>query len=174
MTPPPGFHWTTRSASIQGEPPTVIVCDGVWILSLAQRVGDGRWIAALDRHRHGPGGPWRICSSYQQGCAGAELWVMRHEARLREDVAKIARWREEVRTNRLAREHAAPPFGWMGKPLLTACSRYLLSLRPYGVRRAKRARRSAGSCSIALVEDLQKNRPADFWPSLAQRRCTLA
>jgi IS5 family transposase len=38
--------------------------------------------------------------------AGGELWVGRHEERLREGVAKILAWQEKVRGNRLAKvEH---------------------------------------------------------------------
>lgn len=114
MPPPPDFNWTTRSASRPDDPLTVIACHGVWVVAMAQRVNDGFWIASLDRHRHGPGGPFRWCSSYEQGRAGAELWVTRHEARLREDVAKILAWQEKVRGNRLAKADLDPPFGWMG------------------------------------------------------------
>lgn len=114
MTLPSGFHWTTRSASLPGELPTVIVCDGVWVVAMFQRVDDGTWVATLDRHRNGPGGPSRRCSSYEQGRAGAEMWVARHEARLRDDVDQIRRYREAVQANRLAKASIEPPFGWMG------------------------------------------------------------
>ncbi|WP_445979101.1 hypothetical protein [Stenotrophomonas muris] len=113
MPLPDSFYWTTRSASSPGDPLTVIACE-VWIVALSQRVDDGSWVVTLDRHRNGTGGPWRRCSSYDQGRAGAELWVARHEARLREDVAKITTWRAAVRANRLAKVGTDPPFGWMG------------------------------------------------------------
>ncbi|WP_401740724.1 hypothetical protein [Stenotrophomonas geniculata] len=112
MPLPPDFYWTTRSASLPDDAPTVIASSGVWLAVLMQRVNDGIWIASLDRHRHGPGGPFRWCTSYEQGRAGAEMWVARHEARLREDVAKITAYREAVRANRLAKAHIPPPFGW--------------------------------------------------------------
>lgn len=117
MPLPADFYWTTRSASFPNDPLTVIACEGVWVVSLSQRVDDAIWVATLDRHRDGPGGPGgssRRCSSYEQGRAGAELWVARHEARLREDVAKITAYRSAVRANRLAKLHIPPPFGWMG------------------------------------------------------------
>ncbi|KRG37318.1 hypothetical protein [Stenotrophomonas geniculata] len=114
MPLPADFRWTTRSASRPDDPLTVIACHGVWVVAMAQRVNDGIWIASLDRHRHGPGGPFRWCSSYEQGRAGAELWVTRHEARLREDVDAILTWQEKVRGNRLAKADLDPPFGWMG------------------------------------------------------------
>lgn len=114
MPLPADFYWTTPSASLPLDPETVIACDGVWVVAMAQRADDDTWIASLDRHRHGPGGPCRRCSSYEQGRAGAEMWVARHEARLREDVAKISAYRDAVLANRLAKVHTLPPFGWMG------------------------------------------------------------
>jgi hypothetical protein len=114
MPLPADFYWTTRSASRPDDPLTVIVCHGVWVVAMAERVNVGIWIASLDRHRHGPGGPSPRCTSYEQGRAGAELWVARHETRLRKDVAKIQAWQEKVRGNRLAKADLDPPFGWMG------------------------------------------------------------
>lgn len=114
MPLPADFYWTIRSASHPNDTPTVIACHGVWVVAMAERVNDGVWIASLDRHRHGPGGPFRWCSGYAQGRAGAEQWVVRHEARLREDVALIRAWQERIRGNRLAKASEDPPFGWMG------------------------------------------------------------
>lgn len=111
MPLPADFYWTTRSASWPSDPLTVIACDGVWVVAMSQRIDDGIWIALLDRHRNGPGSASRRCTSYEQGRAGAELWVARHEARLREDVAKITAYREAVRANRFAKLHLTPPFG---------------------------------------------------------------
>ena len=114
MPLPADFYWTTRSASWPSDPLTVIACDSVWVVAMSQRVDDGIWIALLDRHHSGPGGPARRCTSYEQGRAGAELWVARHEARLRDDVAAVNRWQEAVRANRLAKLNIPAPFGWMG------------------------------------------------------------
>lgn len=44
----------------------------------------------------------------------AELWVARHDARLREDVATIVARQEKVRGNRLAKADVDPPFGPIG------------------------------------------------------------
>ena len=101
MVLPDGFQWTSHSASHTDAPPSVIQCGGVWVVTLYRRVDTGIWMAPLDRQRHGPGGPARICSSYEQGCAGAEMWLARHEARLRADVGEINRRREPVPGNRL-------------------------------------------------------------------------
>lgn len=70
MPLPADFNWTTKSASRPDEPLAVIACHGVWVVAMAQRVNDGIWIASLDRHRHGPGGPFRWCSSYEQAGQG--------------------------------------------------------------------------------------------------------
>ncbi|CAM4448103.1 MULTISPECIES: hypothetical protein [Stenotrophomonas] len=91
----------------------MIVCDGVWVVAMFQRVDDGNWVATLDRHRNGPRGTSRPCSSYEQG-AGAEMWVSRYEARLRDDVDQILRYRQAVRANRLAKGSIEQPFDWMG------------------------------------------------------------
>lgn len=114
MPLPDSFYWTARSASWPYDPLTVIACQGVWVLSMSERVDDGIWVAHIDRHRYGPGnGPCRKCTSYEQGRVGAELWVARHEARLRDDVAKIVGWREAIRGNRLAKGRLKPPFPGM-------------------------------------------------------------
>lgn len=110
MALPDGFRWTTITTNGLDDRLTVIAYGSEWVVTLSRRVDDGTWIASLDRHRHGPGGPFRRCSSYEQGCAGAEMWVARHEARLREDMAKIAAWRETVRGNRLNKGRGPPPF----------------------------------------------------------------
>ncbi len=63
------------------------------------------------------GQPKRAVLVVQQlgaGRVGAELWVTRHEARLREDVATILAWQEKVCGNQLAKADLKPPFGWMG------------------------------------------------------------
>lgn len=114
MPLPPDFYWTTRAGSRTGDPLTVIACEGIWVVAMFQRVDDGSWVATLDRHRNGPGGPSRRCSSYEQGRAGAEMWVARHKARLRDDVDQVRRYRDAVKANRLVKASIDPPFGWMG------------------------------------------------------------
>ncbi|PZT08815.1 hypothetical protein A7X87_04100 [Stenotrophomonas maltophilia] len=83
------------------------------ILHVSQLVDDGSWFASLDRHRYGPGTPARSCSSFEQGQAGAELWVARHQARLRSDVAALTKYRQALRANRLARTAVVLTFSWM-------------------------------------------------------------
>lgn len=74
MPLPADFYWTTRSASRSNDPLTTIACSG-GLVALTQQIDHEGWEATLGRHRHGPGGQWRSSSSYEQGCAGAELWV---------------------------------------------------------------------------------------------------
>lgn len=100
MPLPADFRWTTRSASRPDDPLTVIACHGVWVVAMAQRVNDGIWIASLDRHRHGPGGPFRWCTSYEQGVIGSELWAVRHQQRLRLEIDQREVARAAQRKNR--------------------------------------------------------------------------
>jgi hypothetical protein len=114
MALPDGFQWTTHSASHTDAAPSVIQCGGVWVATLYRRVDTGVWMVALDRNRHGPDGPARICSSYEQGCTGAEMWVARHDARLRAEVGEINCHREAVRGNRLTKGNTDTPIDWHG------------------------------------------------------------
>lgn len=114
MALPDSFQRTTRSASHSDAPPSVIRCHGVRGVTLYRRVDSGIWMVAPDRHRHGPGGLARICSSYEQGCAGAEMWLARHEARLRAEAGEINRRRGAVRGNRLSKGNPNTSFDWLG------------------------------------------------------------
>lgn len=80
MPLPADFYWTTRSASWPSDALTVIACDGVWVVAMSQRVEDEIWIALLDRHRNGPCGLSRRCTSYEQGTPALNCgWLgMRH------------------------------------------------------------------------------------------------
>lgn len=82
---PDGFKWAPRWQYDEGD--NAIYLDGELIAFMDQRV-DGRWRARLDVHKsldH----PLvlRQCTSRESGRAGCEIWVMRHEARLREEAA---------------------------------------------------------------------------------------
>ncbi|TAA27681.1 hypothetical protein EA661_13080 [Pseudoxanthomonas winnipegensis] len=91
MALPEGFAWqgvhlNDRSA------PRVLALHGEGVVRLEDRVDDGSWFAMLDYH-HGMARrtPTRPCTSFEAGKRGAELWAIRHEARLRAEVAeKIA------------------------------------------------------------------------------------
>jgi hypothetical protein len=68
----------------------VSFCDGTQVLRLAERINGGGWFADLNTQRP-ERERWtkRECTSYEQGKAGAVLWVIRHQARLRAEVDRL-------------------------------------------------------------------------------------
>ncbi len=64
--------------------PDVIRHRGQWVVRLHQRVDTGAWFAELDVQRERRNK--RPCQSYDSGIIGAELWVARHQDRLRAEV----------------------------------------------------------------------------------------
>lgn len=85
MALPHGFRWIKGHQYEQGEPTALALGDDC-VARLLQRV-DGNWIIRLDCQQPIEA-PLvvRRCTSFAQGRAGAELWVLRHEARLRAEV----------------------------------------------------------------------------------------
>lgn len=86
---PEGFRWDRRchlSKVHDG-----LFLNGETVASLIDRV-DGGWFALLDTQRGMDGKQTkRLCTSFEAGRRGCELWAIRHEARLRAEVsAKIA------------------------------------------------------------------------------------
>ncbi|WP_422505966.1 hypothetical protein [Stenotrophomonas sp. GZD-301] len=86
--------------------PDVIRHRGQWVARLHQRVDNGLWFAELDvqrerRHK-------RPCQSYDTGIIGVELWVERHQDRLRTEVlAKYASAKFPIK--QLGATDAPPP-----------------------------------------------------------------
>jgi hypothetical protein len=70
---------------------------------------DGVWRVDLGHYKF-PSDALSLCTCYDQGRAGAEIWVCRHQARLRVNVDKIVRWQEAVRGNRLLKQTLPHPF----------------------------------------------------------------
>lgn len=58
------------------------------VARLIQRVDDHSWFAMLDRHLGWDAEKKRKCTSYESGRAGVEAWALRHEARLRAEIAE--------------------------------------------------------------------------------------
>lgn len=87
---PPGFIWKRRchlSTVDDG-----LHLDGVPVAFLIDKADGRSWFASLNVH-HGLDRPLvtRDCSSFDAGRHGCELWAIRHEERLRREVAvKIA------------------------------------------------------------------------------------
>lgn len=65
-------------------------CDGTQVLRLSQRINEGGWYAALNTQRPDRG-RWttRECTCYEKGVVGAELWVARHQDRLRAEIDRL-------------------------------------------------------------------------------------
>lgn len=88
LTPmPEGFYWKPRCHL--DTLPTGLFLDGVQVASLQQRV-DGGWLAYLSPYA----ALWspevtRVCTSFDVGRRGAEIWALRHEAVLRVKAAEI-------------------------------------------------------------------------------------
>jgi hypothetical protein len=86
---PHDFEWAMSLPSPDCRP-DVIRHRGQWVVRLHQRVDTGAWFAELDVQRERRNK--RPCQSYDTGIMGVELWVERHQERLRAEVlAKYAR-----------------------------------------------------------------------------------
>ncbi|PNV26544.1 hypothetical protein xavtCFBP7764_23200 [Xanthomonas citri] len=88
---PPGFRWDKPWQNAKG-PPTALFLEGEEVARMVQKV-TGEWYVVLERHRPAPPGepfaPFvqRDCSSFDQGRRGTVIWAVRHEVRIRSDVA---------------------------------------------------------------------------------------
>lgn len=85
---PEGFRWAKRWEYASGEN---AICLGSTQVAFVDLMADGvRWWARLECHK-GLDYPLvsRQCTSYEAGRRGCELWVCRHEERLRREVAEI-------------------------------------------------------------------------------------
>lgn len=60
------------------------------VARLHQRVDDLTWFVALDTHLEIHPQRCRDCTSYESGKAGAMIWALRHEGRIRREVAERA------------------------------------------------------------------------------------
>lgn len=94
---PPDFTWRSIASRPDGKL-DALLCDGVEVARLSQRVDDGTWYVELNRQRDR--GLWRRkdCSGYEQGFAGVELWAERHQDRLRAEVRQGRRLRNALRS----------------------------------------------------------------------------
>ncbi len=70
------------------------------VLRLSQRVDDKvSWVEVdrhLDEHHRGR----RLCTSYEQGVIGSELWAVRHQRRIRLEIDQREMARAARRKNR--------------------------------------------------------------------------
>lgn len=70
------------------------------VLRLSQRVDDHTWWVEVDRHLEEQHRSGRICTSYEQGVIGSELWAVRHQQRLRLEIDQREVARAAQRKNR--------------------------------------------------------------------------
>ena len=89
MPLPPDFRWQRAAATAHEK--DVIAFEGVWVVRLYQEHWGGPHFAALDQHLPQEQQTRRQCSTHAQGRAGAELWVARHQDRLRLEVQQQRR-----------------------------------------------------------------------------------
>jgi len=67
-----------------------VLCDGVQVFRLSERINGGGWFASLDTQRPSrERWTFRECTRYQQGVAGTELRVERHQDRLRAEIDRL-------------------------------------------------------------------------------------
>lgn len=86
---PPDFHWRSVASRPDGKDDAVM-CDGIQVVRLSQRINEGGWFASLNTQRTGRSHwTFRDCSSYEQGVVGSELWVSRHQAGLRAEIDQL-------------------------------------------------------------------------------------
>ncbi len=93
---PDGFKWIRAMPSERV--PTALALGDVPVCRMIDRV-DGTWFVYLDYHLPPPEGQLvhrkRDCSTFLTGVQGCELWVQKHEARLRAEVeANRLEWRQ--------------------------------------------------------------------------------
>lgn len=96
---PPNFRWRSV-ASRADQVPDAIYCGMIEVLRLSQRVDDKVWWVEVDRHLEDQYRGRRLCTSYEQGVIGSELWAVRHQQRLRLEIDQREVARAAQRKNR--------------------------------------------------------------------------
>ena len=90
MPLPIDFHWQRAAATAHEK--DVIAFEGVWwVVRLYQVHRGGPYLAVLDQHLSREQQITKPCSSHAQGRIGAELWVERHQDRLRREIQQQRR-----------------------------------------------------------------------------------
>ena len=89
MPLPPDFRWMRAAGTAHRE--EVIAFEGVWVVRMYQEAWGLPYIAGLDQHLPLEQQTRRLCTGYEQGRVGAEMWVERHQERLRREVQQKRR-----------------------------------------------------------------------------------
>lgn len=87
MELPSDFKW--QYASGLEQIPVMISHNSVGVARISQRVDTLRWQVTLDYHKDHRQQVIRPCETQWTGRAGMEQWVIRHQDRLRQEVAAI-------------------------------------------------------------------------------------
>lgn len=86
---PADFQWIPRGQYAGDEP--ALTLEGKFVAMLMRKVDGTTWYARLDCQRSITAPVvWRDCSSFEVGKAGIEAWALKHEARLRREVANCS------------------------------------------------------------------------------------
>jgi hypothetical protein len=87
MVLPEGFRWEKRQQ--YSTVADALSLDGEHVAILLDKVGGG-WVARLEVQKPGIDSPLLIrqCTSYEAGKRGCEMWAIRHQARLRDEVSE--------------------------------------------------------------------------------------
>lgn len=83
------FNWGHSIQWMTG-PEDVLRLGTTEVLRLSQNVQTLAWFVTLDQHLDWDFRKNRPCASYEQGRAGAMIWALRHEERIRREVAERA------------------------------------------------------------------------------------
>ncbi|WP_313456763.1 hypothetical protein [Stenotrophomonas sp.] len=94
---PPDFRWRAIGAADHDQPNQLLL-DSVEVARLYQRVDDHTWWISLNNQRGRELRKQKLCSGYERGKAGAELWAERHQARLRAEVDQYLQRLEDRRS----------------------------------------------------------------------------
>lgn len=97
---PPDFRWHSVGTASHHQPNQLLL-DCVEVARLNQRIDDRTWWISLNNQRDREFRKDVICSSYEQGKAGAEIWAERHQDRLR---AEVDRYLQDIKDRRLQRQ----------------------------------------------------------------------
>lgn len=82
---PPDFRWHAVGTASFNQP-NALLLDSVEVARLYQRVSEETWWINLNKQRPDEYRKVKLCSSYGQGVAGAEIWATRYQQRLRAEV----------------------------------------------------------------------------------------
>ncbi|WP_419403782.1 hypothetical protein [Stenotrophomonas rhizophila] len=82
---PPDFRWHAVGTATFAQPNSLLL-DCVEVARLYQRVNEETWWVSLNNQRQVDERKRMLCSGYEHGTTGVEIWAERHQARLRAEV----------------------------------------------------------------------------------------